>query len=214
MARDFSSELKTDEGKPQSPTVITRTFQPFPPEKQHDRKHRSPFFLIASLYGLLKYFTLYHIPAASRAQTQHFPERCERGGHRVWTPSLRGWSWKRPVLLLSASAETLIAQSQLPHLFIKWQLLALEQGCRRHADGSYVQASLQPIKGRFKCCRRTGGGSRRMTLSHLEAKLKQAYLLSLINASAWPACTRCRTLSLRSEQRGSSYTLWVSIRGN
>lgn len=97
------------EGKPQSPTVITRTFQPFPPEMQHGSKHKSPLFPFVSFYSLLKYFSLYHIPAASRAQTEHFPEPRERGGHRVWTPSLRGWSWKRPVLLLSASAEMLIA---------------------------------------------------------------------------------------------------------
>lgn len=44
-----------------------------------------------------------------------------------------------------------------------------------------------------------------MTLSRLQARLKRAYLLSLINARAGPACTRCTTLlALRSSIRGNT----------
>lgn len=40
------NQLKKEEVKLQSPTVITGTFQPLPPEERHDRKHESPLFLL------------------------------------------------------------------------------------------------------------------------------------------------------------------------
>lgn len=51
---------------------------------------------------------------------------------------------KRPVDSFSALAESYRAESQFPRLFVKLLLLAFQRRLTGGADGSHVQANLQP----------------------------------------------------------------------
>lgn len=68
---DVRSQQQTEEGRGKAPvqTVSTRTFHPFPPEKQSDRKHEIPLFLLfhsTACLNILVYITFQRRAAPKR----------------------------------------------------------------------------------------------------------------------------------------------------